>query len=633
MPAAPAGLEVSVSSDGPAASGWRLHLLGQPRLARIGGAALRRLSPKDAALLALVALEGPVACERAEALIWPRVDRHKGDTNLRQRLFRMRRDFGADLVRGGAALQLAGDVETDLAAMLALIEVDPHAGREELLGTLAFEAHSELARWIDAARRRWQAERDAVLARMAAHCEADGAVANGLVYARRLVESNPLSEHALRRLMRLHYLRGDCSAAIAVFEDFERRLKDELGSRPSAETIELLGTIERSAGSMPPHRAVVPASLLRPPRLVGRSAELAALSRIWLERRTFALVGEAGIGKTRLLQAFAAAQQGVVTVRAQPGDAGTAGALLARLERTVIAERSLELADAPRAGLAPLLREPGPAADGGGEPRRAGLEGALEATLAAALQAGLRAIIFDDLHLADASSTQALLGLIASETGSRLDWGWSLRPEGAGRAAADLCAALEESRRLVPLALGPLDVGQMAELVESLALPQLDAGRLAAALLRHGGGNPLFALETLKELLLSGASGDGATLPLPASVGALISRRLGQLSMAARRLVQAAALIGPSLSAELIAAVLDLHPLELAEPWRELESAHIILAGAFAHELMFAAARASVPEPIALLLQRRIAERLPAQPAAPVRVPPPRAIEVPPPIG
>ena len=55
---------------------------------------------------------------------------------------------------------------------------------------------------------------------------------------------DPLAEHAQRRLMRLHYLRGDRASAIAAFERFEQRLKDELGTRPSAETIELLATIE-----------------------------------------------------------------------------------------------------------------------------------------------------------------------------------------------------------------------------------------------------------------------------------------------------------------------------------------------------------------------------------------------------
>ncbi len=57
----------------------------------------------------------------------------------------------------------------------------------------------------------------------------------------RLADGDPLSEHALRRLMRLHYLRGDCSAAIAAFERFEQRLKDELGIAP-------VGRDDRTAG-------------------------------------------------------------------------------------------------------------------------------------------------------------------------------------------------------------------------------------------------------------------------------------------------------------------------------------------------------------------------------------------------
>ncbi len=67
--------------------------------------------------------------------------------------------------------------------------------------------------------------------------------------AQRLADNDPLAEYAQRQLMHLHYLRGDRAAAINVFERFEQRLKDELGTRPSAETIELLATIERGAAT------------------------------------------------------------------------------------------------------------------------------------------------------------------------------------------------------------------------------------------------------------------------------------------------------------------------------------------------------------------------------------------------
>src|SRR5512147_3013136 len=82
----------------PAPVRWRLVLLGLPRLVREEPAASRPLSPKDAALLAIVALDGPVAADRVAALVWPSVDARKADTSLRQRLYRLRRECGTGLV-------------------------------------------------------------------------------------------------------------------------------------------------------------------------------------------------------------------------------------------------------------------------------------------------------------------------------------------------------------------------------------------------------------------------------------------------------------------------------------------------------------------------------------------------------
>ena len=135
----------------------------------------------------------------------------------------------------------------------------------------------------------------------------------------------------------------------------------------------------------------------------------------------------------------------------------------------------------------------------------------------------------------------------------------------------------------------------------------------------------MFALETLKDLVLSGQAAtlaEGARLPQPVSVGALVERRLAQLSSEALRLARVAALAGPDFGAELAAAVLEAHPLDIAEPWRELETAQVLRDGAFAHDLIFEATRKSVPEPIARLLHRRIAAHLVAGRALPDSVAP-----------
>ena len=605
------------------APGLELRLLGAPCL--VVGARRIALSAKDAALLCLIALAGPIRPDRVATLLWPNAGAKQADTSLRQRLYRLRRDAGLRLLGGGIGLQLQESVHTDLAQGLAQIEHDEHAPLEELLGDLDFDELPELAEWLRQERRRWQEQCTEALAAAAARCEDEGAVARGLVYAQRLVERDPLAEHGQRRLMRLHYLRGDRAAAIATFERFEQRLKDELGTRPSAETIELLATIERGGAALPVRRATAPAGLLRPPRLIGRDRDLQALAQAWAGGRAFLRIGEAGIGKSRLLQEFCAGRTGVVGVQARPGDAGIAYAVLARLLRAVLAAHPLPLQPARTRELALVLPELGPAVTLAGAAQKLLLQRSVEATLVDALAHGLQALVVDDLHFADEASIEFLQSLLQAEALAALHWGFAQRPAEGGGAAERLRAALEEVARLETGVLQPLGLAQLADLVESIGLAELNAERLAPALLRHTGGNPLFALETLKDLVLSGdaaAIERGGRLPQPVTVGALVERRLGQLSSEALRLVRVAALAGPEFSAELAADVLEAHPLDIAEPWRELESAQLLRGGVFAHDLIFEAALASVPLPIARLLHKRIALHLAARAVLPERTAP-----------
>ena len=600
-----------------------LHLLGAPCL--VVGPRRIALSAKDAALLCLAALAGPIRADRVAALLWPQVAARQADTSLRQRLYRLRHEAGVPLLSSGAVLQLSAEVSTDLATAVARLGTDEHAVVEDLLGDLDYDDLPDLADWVRGQRQQWRQRCDAALAASAAQCEKDGAVVRGLVYAQRLIDANPLAEHAQRRLMRLHYLRGDRAAAIDTFERFERQLKDELGTRPSAETIELLATIERGAAALPARRAVAPASLLRPPRLIGRERELRALARAWAAGATFLLLGEAGIGKSRLLGEFADGQEGVTAIKARPGDAGVAYAVLARLLRAVLDRHAIELAPTRAQELALLLPELGTPVAWSGAAQRLLLQRTIEASLADAMALGLRALVVDDLHFADDASLELLQALIEADDLAALRWGLAQRPADAGRGAAQFRAALEEGQRIDTIALAPLDLAQLTELVDSLGLPELDAARLAPALLRHSGGNPLFALETLRDLVLSGdavATEGGNKLPQPRSVSALIERRLSQLTAAALKLARVAALAGANFNAELAAAVLNAHPLDIAEPWRELEAAQVIRDGAFAHDLIFEATLASVPGPIAALLHQRIAEHLQAQGGAPAALAP-----------
>ena len=100
----------------------------------------------------------------------------------------------------------------------------------------------------------------------------------------------------------------------------------------------------------------------------------------------------------------------------------------------------------------------------------------------------------------------------------------------------------------------------------------------------------------------------------------LIEQRIGRLSAGAVRLARCAALAGPDFSAALAAQVLGLRAIDLADAWAELESAHVLRESVFAHDLIFEAARDSVPAPVARQFHAEIAAFLEAARAEPARV-------------
>lgn len=601
----------------------RLQLIGQPALL-LPGAVTLPLERKDAALLAVLALDGPKARDALAGLVWPDVPLKTANISLRQRVFRLRRRTGGDLVNTGDVVSLADDVAVD---GLPDARSDPRAELPtgDLLGSFSYSDCGALADWVRTQREQWRVRRrDALTAAAAAH-EHAGELARAIDLTRRLLADDGLNEHAQRRLMRLHYLRGDRAAAIAAFEQFERLLKDELGARPDPETIELLRTIEHAQPVAPIRRAVVPASLRRPPRLIGREAQLAALAHAWVADRVFLLLGEAGLGKTRLLQELATMQAAAVLVQARPGDCGVPFALLARLLRAVQeAARGPALPDdeLTRRELARVLPELGVGLVIGAEGQRLLLQRSVEALLRQAHALGVAALLIDDLHFADAASLEMLQGLVAADTLAMLRWGFAQRP-GEGNAATEaLARAMEETQRLQRVALAPLDTRQMQALIESLRLPEVDAARLAGPLVRHTGGNPLFALETLKDLVLGGMSQATAagTLPQPVTVGTLIERRLRQLSAPAMALARVAAIAGVDFSIELAEHVLKTPALALADAWAELESAQVLVGAAFAHDLVYDATLRTVPQEIARHAHAAIGEWLQLRGGEPARI-------------
>lgn len=587
----------------------KLHLAAAPRFVGDDGTAVA-LGAHDAALLAWLALEGPTPRARLAALLWPHSEVEAARNSLRQRLHHLRRTLGLPAVAGGATLALADGLTHDL---------DDADG---VLGDAAPIAGGEFAAWLEQQRRRRRDRVRESLEELAQMAEDARDWADALSQAQELLALEPQSEAAHRRVIRLHYLAGDRAAALLAFDRCERTLKDEVGTAPSAETLALLATIERSsadhvpaAGARLPAR--VPAAMLRPPRLIGRDAAWQALHDAWDGGRIAVVTGEGGMGKSRLVGDFALARGRTLLVSARPGDERVAHATVSRLLRA-LPGAALRGLDAPLrrvlAGLLPELGEAPPAP--GGADAQARFFNAVAALLESPALP-LDGFVVDDLHFADTASIELLRYVVAASTRRWIVTGRPAEVAPPGR------ALLDDGSDAVQVPLLPLTQDDIAAIVDSLGIEALDGAATAATLLRHTGGNPLYLLETLKAWFTGGEAGKRplpARLPVAGTVRSLIERRIALLSPDAVRLARCAAVAAPDFSIELASQVLGRRTLDLADPWAELEAAQVLRDGAFAHDLIYEAALASVPAPVARQLHAEIADFLQQRECEPARL-------------
>lgn len=586
-------------------AGVRLVLNGDPHVLLADGLSVA-LERRAAALCALAALESGCTRERAARWLWPDSDDPR--RNLRQQLLRFRKGLGEPLLAEGELLALAPGVQIAAA----------EAGAP-LLGQLEFTDNPQFAAWLAARRSSQHSGQTAALRERIARAEAEGDLDAALATAQALLAADPHGEAAHRTLIRLHYLNQDTARARAAFDAMQRLFEVELGARPSAETLALMRLVDQpGAQALAPTR-VWATALQRPPRMVGRRRELQALRQALADRRALLLLGEAGMGKSRLLAEAMQSAAGHVVVKAQAGDGGVPYATLARLLRRLLEMRRLQ----PEPGaLARLLPEIGPVASTPAVPlpadgERLMLQAAVEQLVA---RAQLQAVAVDDLHFADDASLEMLTALASAEALSSLAWVFTQRPGEGSAAAAALRDVLEEAQRLDVADVAPLDGAQMVELVKSLNLPEIDALAAGQRLLRHTGGNPLFALETLKQMLLPSTGAGGKRLPQPASVGALIDRRLKRLSDGALALARVAAIAGPDFGPALAEDVLGRRAIDLADAWAELEQAQVLRERAFAHDLVLEATLRSVPKAIAEHLHAAMAQHLEGRHGEPARL-------------
>ncbi|MFN8524118.1 MAG: adenylate/guanylate cyclase domain-containing protein [Chloroflexota bacterium] len=188
-------------------------------------------------------------------------------------------------------------------------------------------------------------------------------------------------------------------------------------------------------------------------------------------------------------------------------------------------------------------------------------------------------MVFEDLHWVD-PDTEALLTMLADEIQSipvllLVDY----RPEYSCKLADH--PAFREVR------VEPLSDDVSVELVERLLGPDPSVRDLATVLVSRASGNPFFVEELVQSLVESGdLVGDRGwyrlTRPVhsvraPRTVRAVLSARIDRLDPAAKRVLQAAAVIGSSVPDWLLRRVADEPDVDLEAQVDALERADLLL--------------------------------------------------------
>ncbi len=485
------------------------------------------------------------------ALFWPDEPDAVAKQNLRQSLYHLRQVLGETdpqeesyllVTRSTVQFNSASDHSLDVTAFLTYLEsAQPEQAAALYRGDLlsGFTCDSPpFEEWLRVERERLHRLALDALFELTARSLAGADYHMAQSLARRQLALEPWREEAHRQLMLALALLGERSAALAQYAACRVVLEQELGAEPSAETETLAAQIRDQQLERKPARPIGRRRLTTP--FVGRKSEHGALVRAYQQvgrvgAQVVALLGAAGIGKTRLAQNFLdwAAAQGADILRGRAFE--TSGGLSYQPLTQVLRQR-LERENAPEDLLSdlwltqltrilPELRDRYPDLPEPTQEESTARQHLFEAItrLGQALAKRAPLVIFiDDWHWADAASLDALhyAGLRWSEERAPILVLLTLHQE-ALTESPGLQTWLTRLKHDVPclqLDLAALSGAETEQLVRALLKPEEGADgappagvekpsqltRFSRWLFEETDGQPFLLVETLKALVEEG---------------------------------------------------------------------------------------------------------------------------------
>src|SRR2546430_4895466 len=341
------------------APSFRLFTLGPPQLLTASGEQVRFRTRKHFALLARLAVEAGHRFTRDYLmdLLWPDTPPRLGRHSLAQGISVLKAKLGRETVQ----IQ-----KSTVALVEGAVDVDAHHlddSKAEVSGRFLDGFEIPRARpfedWKDECAAKLQPRLRDCLVKQMDQGRRIGDYATVERHAQILYDLDPLLEDGIRGLMEARAWVADRTDALKIFSRYEERLADELGAKPSADLVRMADLLREGKRSTPRPAGAGQVSercerRFEAETLIGREREFSRLYDTWLEVRRRAprivvLVGDPGVGKTTLTNAFVSTCQmeGAAIARAQAYDAERElpFAVLAELIKQLTLQRAIGGAD------------------------------------------------------------------------------------------------------------------------------------------------------------------------------------------------------------------------------------------------------------------------------------------------
>ncbi len=585
-----------------------IHLLGAPDV-QVAGLPLTLNNQKARALLYYLAATGrPHTRDHLAALLWSESSDSDARHSLRSDLYRLKqalRPHHAEtaLISDGELVALRpGECDCDVIRFRELAATAGESGLSEavalyhgsLLEGFSLTDAPLFDEWLRLEESSLSRDYVQALDHLATWSESRQAWLDAIGYVQRMVQLDPLSEDAQQRLIGLYVRQHAVGSALRQYQEFEAALRQELGVTPSAETRALIDEALRQRHDTAPADGIALQSFRHvSPGLpfAGREQLLARLQEISHDSLagrggTVLLQGEAGIGKTRLVDELAdrlsheSSRWLILRGSCSPfDDLLSYGPFLQAFQ------------DAATGDLTGLLTEPQASAP---DTRGRFFYQVLQALRALTQNNSPLLLAIDDLQWAN-SSTLNLFGFLATRLSHLpvLLLGTVQSADGIP-ALQRLITLGRRHGELQLLTLAPLPLPAVKALLHDAGLSATSIATLAEWLHDRSGGSPFVIGEILSQLRAEGSlvSTHGAwrldagrwlrwraTFTLPETTHDLVAWRLANLEPIAQRVLDILAVAGRLLPFALLADLPEFNADRLIAALDDLVNRRLIVEG------------------------------------------------------